>query len=149
MFNKRGEMKNKSFQILLVILLFLLFAIIFTNKANAALEKETQKSKKSLSVFPILVYDTDIGVGYGGKAKFVNYLSKKESFDFIVFNSSKGERWYVFTFSIPDIEIRQGKKYPFSFDLRAEYDKYPKYYFYGLGSNSVKENQNRQRPAQP
>jgi outer membrane protein assembly factor BamA len=85
------------------------------------------------------MYDTDIGVGYGGKVKFVDFLSKKESFDLILFNSSKGERWYVFTFSIPDFEIRQGKTYGLSFDLRAEYDKYLKYYFYGLGPESDKD----------
>lgn len=97
--------------------------------------------EKSLSAFPILMYDTDIGVGYGGKAKFVNYLKRKESFDFILFNSTKGERWYVFTFAIPDFEVRQGKTYAFSLDIRAEYDKYLKYYFYGLGSNSEKADQ--------
>ena len=94
---------------------------------------------KSLSAFPILMYDTDIGYGYGAKAKFVNYLSRKESFDLILFNSSKGERWYVFTFSIPDFEIRQRKKYSFSFDLKAEYDKYLKYFYYGRGPDSRKE----------
>ena len=106
-------------------------------RSNAASNEDT---KKSLSVFPFLMYDTDIGIGYGGRAKFVNYLSKKESFDFTVFNSSKGERWYVFAFSIPDIEIRQGKRYPLSFDLRAEYDKFLKYNFYGTGADSKKEN---------
>jgi outer membrane protein assembly factor BamA len=85
------------------------------------------------------MYDTDIGVGYGAKAKFVDYLTQKESFDLIIFNSSKGERWYVFTFAIPDIEIRQGKKYPFSLDIKAEYDKFLKYYFYGTGYGARKE----------
>jgi outer membrane protein assembly factor BamA len=96
------------------------------------------ETKKSFSGFPILMYDSDIGVGYGGKGKFVNYLGRKESLDLILFNSSKGERWYVFTFSIPDTEIRQGKRYGLSFDLRAEYDKYVKYKFYGIGPDSVK-----------
>jgi len=123
----------------LVTIFFLLLYI--PNKANAALKNEDIDAKKSLSAFPILMYDTDIGVGYGGKAKFVNYLSKKESFDFIVFNSIKGERWYVFTFSIPDIEIRQGKRYSLSFDLKAEYDKYLKYYFYGTGPDSKKDDE--------
>jgi outer membrane protein assembly factor BamA len=97
------------------------------------------RSYKSLSVMPILMYDNDIGVGYGAKAKFVDYLGKKESFDLILFNSSKGERWYVFTFSLPDIEIRQGKTYPLSFDFKAEYDKYLKYNFYGFGPNARAE----------
>jgi len=134
-------MKNKSFQMLLAVFLFSFFMMSLTNGAKATLEDENRENKKSLSVFPILMYDTDIGVGFGAKAKFVDYLSKKESFDFILFNSSKGERWYVFTFCIPDIEIRQGKKYALSFDLRAEYDKYLKYYYYGLGPDSEKDNQ--------
>ncbi len=125
----------------LFLAVFLLFLLVVIASVEAAVEGETPKDEKSLSVFPFLMYDTDIGIGYGGKARFVNYLSRKESFDFIVFNSSKGERWYVFSFSIPDIEIRQGKKYPLSFDLRAEYDKYSKYYFYGLGPGSEEVNQ--------
>ncbi|NIO48878.1 MAG: BamA/TamA family outer membrane protein [Candidatus Aminicenantes bacterium] len=115
--------------------------IVFPGKVSVSQENEYLDTKKSLSAFPILMYDSDIGIGYGGKAKFVNYLKRKESFDLIVFNSSKGERWYVFTFSIPDIEIRQGKRYSFSFDLRAEYDKYLKYYFYGIGPDSEKDNE--------
>lgn len=134
-------MKNKLLHLFLIVFHSLLLTIVLSNNAWATLIKKTQESKKSLSVFPILMYDTDIGVGYGAKAKFVDYLSKRESFDFIVFNSTKGERWYVFNFSIPDIEIRQGKRYSLSFDLRAEYDKYLKYYFYGLGPESDKENQ--------
>ncbi|NIM90056.1 MAG: BamA/TamA family outer membrane protein [Candidatus Aminicenantes bacterium] len=134
-------MRGKTLQILLSVLIVHSFATIIPSVLIASVDKEQKGHKKSLSVFPYLMYDTDIGVGYGGKAKFVNYLSKKESFDFIVFNSSKGERWYVFIFSVPDIEIRQGKKYPFSFDLRAEYDKYPEYYFYGMGPDAEKADQ--------
>jgi outer membrane protein assembly factor BamA len=94
------------------------------------------RSYKSWSALPILMYDPDIGFGYGAKARFVDFLGVKESFDLILFNSSKGERWYVFTFQIPDIEIRQGKTYPISFDLKAEYDKYLNYSYYGLGMDS-------------
>ena len=79
------------------------------------------------------MFDTDIGFGYGGRVKFIDYLGKKESFDLILFNSTKGEHWYVFTFSIPDLEIRQGHRYGLSFDLKAEYDKYLSYSFYGIG----------------
>jgi len=104
-------------------------------------ENEYLDTKKSFSAFPILMYDTDIGLGYGGRAKFVNYLAKRESFDLIVFNSSKGERWYIFAFSIPDIEIRQGKRHSFSFDFMAEYDKYINYYFYGTGPDSDKDDE--------
>jgi outer membrane protein assembly factor BamA len=135
----REKMRKKRLSLFLVTIFFWLF--IVPKSANAALRNEEKDAKKSLSAFPILMYDTDIGVGYGGKAKFVNYLSRKESFDFTVFNSSKGERWYVFTFSIPDIEIRQGKRYALSFDLKAEYDKYLKYNFYGTGPDSKKDDE--------
>ena len=131
---------------LLLTAFFFLFCIpnnayAFPENSNASQESEDLDTKKSLSAFPILMYDTDIGVGYGGKARFVNYLSRKESFDFTVFNSSKGERWYVFSFSIPDFEIRQGKRYSLSFDLKAEYDKYLKYYFYGTGPDSKEDDE--------
>jgi outer membrane protein assembly factor BamA len=94
------------------------------------------KAEKSVSAFPILMFDTDIGLGYGARAKFVDYINRKESFDLIVFNSTEGERWYVFAFSIPDIEIRQSKKYSFSFDIKAEYDKLLKSNFFGIGPDS-------------
>jgi outer membrane protein assembly factor BamA len=97
-------------------------------------------SYRSWSPFPIVMYDTDIGFGYGGRVKFVDYFKKKESLDLIAFNSTKGERWYVFTFSIPDLEIRQGHRYGLSFDLKAEYDKYLDYYFYGLGPGTPESN---------
>ena len=97
---------------------------------------QAQDPQKSLSIFPILMYDTNIGWGYGVRAKCVQFLANKESFDVIAFNSTKGERWYVFTFSIPDMEIRQGQEYEFSLDIKAEFDKYLKYYYFGLGPDS-------------
>lgn len=133
-------MIKKLFPLASVIFVFFLFMVIPKN-VYPAIDKETKDTEKSLSAFPYLMYDTDIGVGYGGKAKFVNYLSRKESLDFILFNSSKGERWYVFSFAFPDIEIRQGKKFPLSFDIKAEYDKYKKYSYYGIGADSREENQ--------
>ncbi len=96
-------------------------------------------SYRSFSPFPILMYDTDIGFGYGGRVKFVDYLRKKESLDLILFNSTKGERWYVFTFSVPDFEIRQGRTYGLSFDFKAEYDKFLNYGFYGLGPGTAED----------
>jgi len=93
-------------------------------------------SYKSISPFPILMYDTDIGFGYGAKVKLVDFLGKRESFDATFFNSTKGERWYVFQFSVPDLEIRQGKRYGLAFDFKAEYDKYLNYSFYGFGADA-------------
>jgi outer membrane protein assembly factor BamA len=93
-------------------------------------------SYRSFSPFPILMYDSDIGFGYGAKLKLVDYLGKHESFDATFFNSTKGERWYVFQFSVPDLEIRQGKRYGLSFDFKAEYDKFLNYSFYGFGAGA-------------
>jgi len=87
------------------------------------------------------MYDTDIGFGYGGRVKLVDFLSRKESFDLILFNSTKGERWYVFTFSMADPEIRQGTRYGLAFDLKAEYVKFLSYSFYGFGAGTPEEDQ--------
>ncbi len=102
---------------------------------SATLEPETR-----IEGFPILSYDTDVGFGYGAKGFFLNVLKYRESFDVTAFNSTKGERWYRFVFSMPDFELRQGKVYPISFDLIVDYDKYLKMNFYGLGRNSRWEN---------
>ncbi|HMA54043.1 MAG TPA: BamA/TamA family outer membrane protein, partial [Acidobacteriota bacterium] len=121
-----------------------LAAVLFLPFGIAAQEQQATippGSYRSFSPFPIVMYDTDIGFGYGGRVKFVDYLGKKESLDLILFNSTKGERWYVFTFSIPDFEIRQGKSYGLSLDLKAEYDKYLEYSSYGLGPGTPETNE--------
>ena len=105
--------------------------------------KETDKIEK-LSHFvieplPILNYDSDAGFGYGAKAFLLNTLKLNESFDVIVFNSTKGERWYKFVFSIPDFDLRQFKKYPISIDFSVDYDKKINANFFGIGSNSSYE----------
>jgi outer membrane protein assembly factor BamA len=101
--------------------------------------EQDQNETLSWDAFPILMYDTDIGVGYGGRGRIVNLLKIRESFDLMLFNSSKGERTYIFKFSVPDFEIRQGTIYSLSFDLSAEYSKYLKQYYYGIGPDSLKE----------
>jgi outer membrane protein assembly factor BamA len=93
----------------------------------------------SWSVFPIIMYDTDIGLGYGGKGKIVNLLKLRESFDLFLFNSTKGERSYELIFSIPDVELRQGTVYGLSFDLKAAYNKFLNQYYYGIGPDSSKD----------
>jgi len=95
------------------------------------------RNQPSWSAFPIVMYDSDIGLGIGGKGIVKNSLRADESFDLILFGSSKGEQWTVFTFSIPDFEIRQGKRYPLSFDLSVEYDKLLKSNFFGIGNGSA------------
>lgn len=89
---------------------------------------------------PIINYDADAGFGYGAKLFVLNKLKHNESFDALVFNSTKGERWYRFVFSIPDFELRQGKKYPFSLDLIVDYDKWINNSFFGIGNRSRDEN---------
>jgi len=95
--------------------------------------------RPKLEFLPILIYDTDIGFGYGGKAFFLNHLGRKESFDAIAFNSTKGERWYRFVFSIPDREVRQRKVYPLAFDLIVDYEKQIHNSFFGIGNASLYE----------
>ena len=93
-------------------------------------------AKFTKDFFPILMYDTDIGFGYGLKTFLLNPLRRSESFDLTLFNSSKGERWYRFVFSWPDFETRQGKIYPLAFDLTVDYDKMIKNNFFGVGNAS-------------
>jgi len=133
----------KKLALVLLALTILAPAFVFAGEEETASDSTgiAPGSYKSWSALPIAMYDNDIGFGYGAKAKIVDFLKKKESFDLILFNSSKGERWYVFTFSLPDIEIRQRKTYPLSFDLKFEYDKYLKYYYYGRGIGSREEDQ--------
>lgn len=86
--------------------------------------------------FPILSYDTDAGTGYGVKAFLLNHAGQQESFDLTLFNSTNGERWYRFVFSLPDIEVRQGTAYPLAVDLTVDYDKWISNSFFGIGNRS-------------
>ncbi len=96
----------------------------------------TNINYSSIEPFPILMYDTDIGFGYGAKAFFMNLFDQNESIDLTAFNSTKGERWYRLAFSWPDLESRQGKIYPVAIDFSFDYDKMIKNGFYGIGKNS-------------
>ena len=93
-------------------------------------------ARPRIDPFPILMYDSDIGVGYGAKLFLLNPMKLNESFDFTLFNSSKGERWYRFVFSLPDFELRQGRMYPLALDLTIDYDKYIQNNFFGIGHSS-------------
>ncbi len=89
-----------------------------------------------LEPFPILSYDTDVGLGYGAKVFYLNPFGQNESFDLVLFNSTRGERWYRFVYSIPDFEVRQGSIYSHAFDLVVDYDKYLRNSFFGVGNQS-------------
>jgi hypothetical protein len=91
---------------------------------------------RRMDILPIVMYDTDIGFGYGGKGFFLNYFGLKESFDVVAFNSTKGERWYRFVYSMPDFELRQGRMYPLALDVIVDYDKWINNSFFGVGSRS-------------
>jgi outer membrane protein assembly factor BamA len=100
--------------------------------------------RAGIELFPILSYDTDAGFGYGAKAFFYDQLNTRESFDIILFNSTKGEQWYKFVFSTPDFENRQGTEFPLALDVTFEYDKWKNYnlYYYDLeveGINSANQ----------
>lgn len=92
--------------------------------------------KSKFEFFPIMMWDTDIGFGYGLKMFYLNPLKLNESFDVVLFNSTRGERWYRFVFSWPDLEQRQGNIYPVAVDLVMDYDKWIKNSFFGIGNES-------------
>ena len=116
------------------------FAEIDLGRAQASAPKEpdTVVPPKGFGkeFFPILMWDTDIGFGYGAKGFLLNPLGLSESFDLTAFNSTKGERWYRFVFSLPDFEARQGKIYPLALDLTVDYDKMIANNFFGVGNAS-------------
>ena len=96
-----------------------------------------------LEFLPIVSYDTDTGLGYGGKVFALGYLRWNESFDVVLFNSTKGERWYRFVFSVPDFELRQGTVHPWALDLAIDYDKWIANGFCGVGNNSAYANREK------
>lgn len=106
--------------------------------ANAPKLYDTLPRGKKIgwSALPIAMYDTDTGFGYGAKGYVRNVFQHNESFDLILFNSTRGERWYKLEFSLPDRELRQRKKYPLGLDLKLEYDKWIKASFFGVGGGS-------------
>ncbi len=118
-----------------VILLFLCQYAFSASKTDTT-GQEMSAHKSSSSAFPVLIYDSDIGFGLGGKGIIKNGLKHGESSDLIIFGSTKGEQWYVFAFSIPDLEIRQGTAYSKAFDLKIEFDKFLKSNFFGFGNYS-------------
>ena len=128
-----GKVMGKQIRVWATVLL------LFMGRPLCAGIERDQSESLSWDAFPILMYDTDIGVGYGGRGRIVNLLKIRESFDLMLFNSSKGERTYLFKFSLPDFEIRQGTSYSLSFDLWAEFSKYLKQYYYGTGPDSREE----------
>ena len=106
------------------------------NSVPKEIDKVIPLKDHTIEPLPIISYDTDVGFGYGAKAFFLNLLNNDESFDVTLFNSTKGERWYRFVFSLPDFELRQGKVYPAAVDFTIDYDKYINNNFFGTGNKS-------------
>ena len=98
--------------------------------------ENSETKNKSQSILPIVMYDSDIGLGLGVKGVFKNYGSHQESFDLLFFGSTKGEQNYALCFNIPDSEIRRGTKYPVAVDIALEFDKLLKSNYFGIGTVS-------------
>lgn len=110
----------------LIIMVILVSLLSFYNQSYS----QSDSARANIEALPILSYDSDVGIGFGAKLFLFDLMKSKESFDFILFGSTKGERWFKIVYSSPDFESRQGKKFPLSMDIVAEYDKYNKYYYY-------------------
>lgn len=111
------------------IILILFSLLSFYNQSYS----QSDSARANVEALPILSYDSDVGIGFGAKLFLFDLMKSKESFDFILFGSTKGERWFKIVYSSPDFESRQGKKFPLSIDIVAEYDKYSKYFYYYIG----------------
>jgi len=88
------------------------------------------------NAFPMAMWDPNAGFGYGAKAFLLNPFGQSESFDLTAFQTTKGDRWYRFVFSLPDLETRRGKKYPLAVDVTVDYDKKISSNFFGVGNQS-------------
>lgn len=119
------------------------FVFLLCCLSTAAVAQETDSSAaeypvpSSVEFFPILSYDTDVGLGYGVKLFGFNHLASNESIDIVLFNSTKGERWYRIVCALPDFESRQGTVYPLALDITVDYDKWIRNNFFGLGNSSA------------
>jgi len=117
-----------------IIVIFLLFCLLLAVPFVARSQSEATASKTE--ILPIVSYDTDTGLGYGAKLFVLNRVGLKESFDLVLFNSTKGERWFKLVFSVPDFEMRQGTVYPLAMDVTIDYDKWTNNSFFGIGNTS-------------
>jgi len=117
---------------ILSIRLYKVIIILFSIFSNILYAQHDSVYASNFEVFPIVNYDSDAGFGYGAKAFLFNQFEMNESFDLILYNSTKGERWYRFVFSIMDMQRRQEKEYPLALDLIIDYDKWINYRYYGV-----------------
>ena len=69
------------------------FGLLIVLSLNLYAQKDSIK-RAGFEWLPIISYDSDVGFGYGLKTFLYDQLNTKESFDLILFNSTKGEQWY-------------------------------------------------------
>lgn len=122
------------------LVLIILFAVCPTILLSQ--HKSDDAERASFEVLPIVNYDSDVGFGYGGKAFLYDFLEHQESFDLILYHSTKGERWYRFVFSLEDFESRQGTVYPIALDIITDYDKFKNFKYYGIENFNGYESSN-------
>jgi outer membrane protein assembly factor BamA len=114
-------------------LLIILSLLLLTSLPYIFAQQNQSKSKRSnFEILPIANYDSDVGFGYGVKGFLYDILKERESFDLILYNSTKGERWYRLVFSVEDFESRQGSVYPLALDVIIDFDKFTNYKYYGI-----------------
>ncbi len=124
----------------LIALLALIALVLITGKAIAQDADSTGISvtnTRTNSILPIVMYDSDTGLGLGVKSVFKNYYGHNESCDLLLFGSTKGEQNYAVGLSIPDIESRHGSIYKIAFDFKIEYDKLLESNYFGIGNNTI------------
>ena len=97
--------------------------------------KSDEGNRYRISAFPIVMYDSDVGFGFGGKAVIKDSL-KQRALDAIIFGSSKGEQWYEFAFSTLDSELKRGRTFGLALDMKLEFDKRIRSNFFGIGNES-------------
>ena len=133
------ERRRGSYLFLLIAFVLPFSAELMSVDFGYGTQRDTTKRRRTTSAFPILMYDSDIGLGFGGKGVVKNHFKKNESFDLMLFGSTKGEQTYAFVFSVPDFEIRQGIVYPIAIDVKVEFSKLLKSNYFGIG-NTTEDN---------
>ncbi len=115
--------------------LLILLALLSTLSISATAQQQ-QEDSLTFEYFPFAMYDTDVGVGAGVKTVLRHGLGLRESFDLLLFASSKGERLVRLGISWPDAELRQGSVYDIALDLLFDYDKMIHSTYYGIGPDA-------------
>lgn len=126
-------------------LIFIITAFCLSTFQNGLPQESESVKRANFEILPIANYDSDVGFGYGAKGFLYDVLNARESFDLILYNSTKGERWYRLVFSIEDFESRQGSVYPLALDVIIDFDKFKSYKYYGIENfntyNNLAENE--------